>query len=149
MSEIDNSEEIYKKLYLDFEPINKILPEDSQTELDGLLYGVAKTWDQDLTLIHKTYQTMLLNLRDECAAAVCPMCNEGIPREEFNGREIHVSLDKISPHSFEDPPTPVRTRCAANGMFSIGFISKKRRYIYVPLPKTEKENIVNENTDCM
>ena len=72
--------------------------------------------------VDEIIQAAILEERERCIRAICPMCDGGLPRFSLTGREVHV-----------DGGT--RITCPANGIYALDTGIFPRIF----LPKMEKK----------
>ena len=114
----------YGRLAKRFAPLYKSIRKKETPLLNKLLNIVAKEIAQSLTALNddavKKLQDMLFQQRIKYSALICPLCNDSVPRTEFNGRTVHYVTTKeaaANPHPDED--SIVRVRCAASPFWSL------------------------------
>lgn len=107
-----------------FAPLYKTIRKKETSLLDKLLNIVAKEIAQSLTAMNddavKKLQDMLFQQRIKYSELICPLCDQKVPRTEFNGRQVHYVTTKeaaANPHPDED--SIVRVRCAASPFWSL------------------------------
>jgi hypothetical protein len=79
-----------------------------EADIDGILFELSKKLDAAYLANQRSFVDAITVTRDQCAAAVCPLCYDNTPRKELNGREVHLIKENV----------PVR--CAANPIWSMG-----------------------------
>lgn len=108
IAEIQTTSESYDKLTHKFAEIEKLLPEEARTTLDGLLSEISKEWDEVpqmvVRIVNDVVNKLCWNERVAIARQVCPLCDQGLKLTDLNGRFVHHELGK------NDEPR----RCVAN-----------------------------------
>lgn len=112
---------IRQRLYTRFSPIEKNLDPEEQADLDYFITLTAHEWDSALSVIQTTYQKLLVRMKENCAKAVCPMCDKGDPRATENGHEVHTVKVTNWVRSTADKQSYVyvKSRCGANSIWSM------------------------------
>ena len=117
-------EALLGKLTKRFAPFTKTVRKKNRPQLDKLLGVVAKeiavSWETLNTNATKSLQDMLYQQRVHYSELICPLCNDKVPRTEFNGRTVHYCTTReaaANPHPDED--SIVRVRCAASSFWSL------------------------------
>lgn len=117
---VNNEEEIYRRLDRRFHRIDSFLGGlnalEVQNDLDDLLTCTAREWNDSLILMQGTYQKLLELARLKYAKAICPDCNDEIPREERDGHEVHIHSQAMRDSLVVDH---VSVRCAANAIWGL------------------------------
>mgnify|MGYP001595776331 CR=1 FL=1 len=107
-----------------FAPLYKTIRKKETPLLNKLLNLVAKEIAQSLTALNddavKKLQDMLFQQRIKYSELICPLCDQQVPRTEYNGRTIHyVTTREAASNPHPDEDSIVRVRCAASPFWSL------------------------------
>ena len=115
--------ELLNKLIIKFSPVATTPHKTKRNQLlvgimEKLADEIERSWAQLSNDANKTLIAAVNQQRTHYAHLMCPLCDQGVPHVEYNGRYVHYVTTKeaaANPHPNEDSIT--RIRCGSSAIW--------------------------------